>query len=95
MKPNNKKNYGSNACSLLVIPCHPPVVVIACLDGTIYHAVAMDKDNEMVSFEVLFSLQFIDFFMSISFHIGILILKFHKLLELLFLLIILNFSEAP
>lgn len=62
MKPNNKKNYGSDACSLLVIPCHPPVVVIACLDGTIYHAVAMDQDNEMVSFEFFFSLQFIDLF---------------------------------
>lgn len=62
MKPKNKKNYGSDACSLLVIPCHPPVVVIACLDGTIYHAVAMDQDNEMVSFEFFFSLQFMDFF---------------------------------
>lgn len=67
MKPNNKKNYGSDACSLLVIPCHPPVVVIACLDGTIYHAVAMDQDNEMVSFEFFFSLQFIDFFYKYNF----------------------------
>lgn len=63
MKPGNKNNYGSNARSLLVIPCQPPVVVIACMDGTIYHAVSLDQDDEKVSFEVFFSRQFIALFL--------------------------------
>lgn len=94
MKPSNKNNYGSNACSLLVIPCHPPVVVIACMDGTIYHAVSLDQDDEKVSFEVFFSRQFIALFLFDFFPYYILSWKFHKLLKL-FVLLVLNFGELP
>lgn len=59
MKPKNKKNYGSNACALLVIPCQPPVLVIVCTDGTIYHSVLMDQDNEKVSLAFFLNLHFI------------------------------------
>ena len=40
MLPQAEDNYGSDACSLIVLDSSPPLLVIACPTGTIYHCFA-------------------------------------------------------
>lgn len=46
MHPPAEDNYGVDACSILVLPSVPPVVVIATCSGMLYHCIALDNDEQ-------------------------------------------------
>ncbi|KAK8398719.1 hypothetical protein O3P69_004081 [Scylla paramamosain] len=65
MIPACEDNYGLDSCSLLVLQCSPPILVIATAGGQLHHCVVIDtkyKDNSTVfppsaSSDLQFSLQ--------------------------------------
>lgn len=46
MHPSAEDNYGSDACSLLVLPTSPRVLVIANSNGVIYHCIYIQEEKE-------------------------------------------------
>ncbi|XP_059490254.1 nuclear pore complex protein Nup88 [Neocloeon triangulifer] len=47
MFPSTPDNYGAESCSLLCLPCQPPVLVIASSSGgVIYHSVLLQKHQD-------------------------------------------------
>ena len=45
MFPPAEDNYGSDACSILSLPGDPTVLVIATVDGRIYHSIVLNTEK--------------------------------------------------
>lgn len=45
MYPSTTDNYGSDSCSLLVLPSNPPTIVIAEACGKLYHMILVESDD--------------------------------------------------
>ncbi|XP_078598858.1 nucleoporin 88-like [Branchiostoma floridae x Branchiostoma japonicum] len=46
MHPPADDNYGIDACSILCLPCNPPLVVIATTTGRLYHCIVLQGEEE-------------------------------------------------
>ncbi|MPC87337.1 Nuclear pore complex protein Nup88 [Portunus trituberculatus] len=42
MTPACEDNYGLDSCSLLVLQCSPPILVIATAGGQLHHCIVID-----------------------------------------------------
>lgn len=54
MLPQAEDNYGSDACSLIVLDSCPPLLAIATPSGTIYHCFAFPDKKEVLSKQTLY-----------------------------------------
>lgn len=57
MTPSCEDNYGLDSCSLLVLQCSPPVLVIATSGGQLHHCVVIDQNNKDMQVNILVRLQ--------------------------------------
>jgi len=45
MYPPADDNYGVDACSVIVLPSSPPLLVVSTCSGTLYHCLIMDPEE--------------------------------------------------
>ena len=62
MHPPAEDNYGTDACAIMCLKTHPPVLVVATSSGKLYHCVVLDRENaedSQVPFKIYFLLRYL------------------------------------
>ncbi|RDD38044.1 Nuclear pore complex protein Nup88 [Trichoplax sp. H2] len=57
IRPASDDNYGADACSIICLPTKPAVIVIATLNGSIFHAIVTDSESDDEALESTFSVE--------------------------------------
>ena len=63
MYPAADDNYGLDACSLLCLHSHPPIIAMGTGSGKIYHCIVLDSEEAFDPEEVGLTLQIIGHFL--------------------------------
>lgn len=67
MHPAADDNYGVDACAIICLQSHPPILAISTCTGTIYHGVLLTENDDIVTVRAIQYFWYKNYFIIIKF----------------------------